>query len=128
MLALLRAAFTRGDAFLDVISGGRIAKTAKKNCPAIGHTDVDGAVTSHAQRQVQRALPLDAVVSEGAAVLQLLAREHEALPAGRNALLVMYLDLDVADSVAGLNLEGDGLAGGRLHEHLHFTAQAANQL
>ncbi len=71
---------------------------------------MDGAVTSHAQRQVQRALPLDAVVGEGAAVLQLLPREHEALPTGRNALLVLYLGFDVADSVAGLNLEGDGLA------------------
>ena len=37
-----------------------------------------------AQHQLQRALLLDIVVSEGAAVLQLLAREDEALLVGRD--------------------------------------------
>ena len=42
-----------------------------------------------AQHQLQRALLLDVVVSEGAAVLQLLAREDEALLVWRDALLVL---------------------------------------
>ena len=46
-----------------------------------------------AQHQLQRALLLDVVVSEGAAVLQLLAREDEALLVGRDALLVLERQL-----------------------------------
>ena len=48
---------------------------------------------------MQRALLLDVVVGEGAAVLQLLAREDEALLVGRNALLVLDLGLDGVDGV-----------------------------
>jgi hypothetical protein len=45
------------------------------------------------QHQVQRALLLDVVVSEGAAVLHLLAREDEALLVGANAVLVLDLGI-----------------------------------
>ncbi len=44
-----------------------------------------------AQHQVQGGLLLDVVVSEGAAVLELLARKNEALLIWGNALL--FLDL-----------------------------------
>jgi hypothetical protein len=58
--------------------------------------------------EVQRALLLDVVVGEGAAVLQLLAREDEALLVGGDALLVLDLSLDGVDGVGGLDFEGDG--------------------
>ena len=37
----------------------------------------------------------------------------------RLTFLVLDLSLDILDSVAGLNLEGDGLPRQRLHEDLH---------
>lgn len=43
-------------------------------------------------------------------------------PAGttdRLTFLILDLSLDIFDSVAGLNLEGDGLPRQRLHEDLH---------
>ena len=53
---------------------------------------------------------LDVVVRQGAAILQLLAGEDEALLVGRDALLVLDLSLDVVNRVRGLDLKGDGLA------------------
>jgi len=54
---------------------------------------------------MQRALLLDVVVGESAAVFQLLAREDEALLVGGDALLVLDLGLDV--------LRGRGRGRGR---------------
>ena len=71
---------------------------------------------------MEGALLLDVVVSEGTSVLELLPREDEALLVGRDALLVLDLGLDHVDGVRRLDLEGDGLAGKRLHENLHSTA------
>jgi hypothetical protein len=58
---------------------------------------------------VQRALLLDVVVRQRAAVLELLAREDQPLLVGRDALLVLDLGLDVLDRVRRLDLEGHGL-------------------
>ncbi len=44
---------------------------------------------AQAQDKVQRGLLLDVVVSQRAAVLQLLARKNQALLVGRDALLVL---------------------------------------
>ena len=66
---------------------------------------------AQAQHQVQRALLLDIVVSQRAAVLQLLAGKDQALLVRRNAFLVLNLRLDVVDCIAGLDLKSDGLAG-----------------
>ena len=77
---------------------------------------------------MQRRLLLDVVVSECAAVLELLARENETLLIRRNALLVLDLLLHVLDRVAGLHVERDGLARERLHEDLHAAAQAEDQV
>eukprot|EP01061_Rhynchopus_euleeides_P016682 TRINITY_DN279_c0_g1_i2.p1 TRINITY_DN279_c0_g1~~TRINITY_DN279_c0_g1_i2.p1 ORF type:complete len:221 (-),score=29.21 TRINITY_DN279_c0_g1_i2:215-877(-) len=52
------------------------------------------ATTTQTQHQVQRALLLDVVVSEGAPVLQLLPGEDQTLLVRRNALLVLDLSLD----------------------------------
>jgi hypothetical protein len=67
---------------------------------------------------VERAFLLDVVVRERAAVLELLAREDEALLVGRDALLVLDLLLDVVDRVRRLDVERDGLARERLDEDL----------
>jgi hypothetical protein len=75
------------------------------------------------KHQVQSALLLDVVVGEGAAVLKLLAGEDEALLVGGDALLVLDFSLDGVDSVGGLDLEGDGLAGECFDEHLHLKCR-----
>jgi hypothetical protein len=59
---------------------------------------------------VQGGLLLDVVVGQGAAILQLLASEDQALLVGGNALLILDLGLDIIDGVGRLNLKGDGLA------------------
>ena len=68
---------------------------------------------------MQSALLLDVVVGEGAAVLQLLAREDEALLVGGDALLVLNFGLDGIDSVGGFNLESDCFARECFNENLH---------
>ena len=68
---------------------------------------------------MQRALFLDIVVSEGAAVLQLLAREDEALLIGGDALLVLNLRLDGVNGVRGFNLKSDGFTGEGFDKYLH---------
>ena len=65
---------------------------------------------AEAEDEVQRRLLLDVVVGEGAAVLELLAREDEALLVRRDALLVLDLLLHVVDGVRGLHVERDRLA------------------
>ena len=58
---------------------------------------------------MQGGLLLDVVVGEGAAILELLASEDQALLVRGNALLVLDFALDVVDGVRGLHFEGDGL-------------------
>ena len=81
-----------------------------------------GAVLGHsateAEHQVEGRLLLDVVVGEGAAVLELLAREDETLLIGGDALLVLDLRLDHVDGVRRLHLKGDGLARESLDEDL----------
>ena len=67
--------------------------------------------TTETEHEVKGGLLLDVVVREGAAILELLAREDQALLVGGDALLVLDLGLDVVDGVGRLDLEGDGLAG-----------------
>jgi len=58
------------------------------------------ATTAKAEHQVERGLLLDVVVSQGAAILELLAGEDEALLIRGDALLVLDLLLHRGDGVA----------------------------
>ncbi|BAT08679.1 Os09g0483150, partial [Oryza sativa Japonica Group] len=78
------------------------------------------AAAAEAEHQVQRRLLLDVVVGQGAAILQLLPREDEALLVRRDTFLVLDLGLDVVDGVAALHLQRDRLPRQRLHEDLHL--------
>ncbi len=60
--------------------------------------------------EVQRTVAVDAVVAEGARVLQLLAGEGQALLLRRSAVLAQDLGLDGGDGVGWLHVERDGLA------------------
>ena len=72
--------------------------------------DEDLHATAQAQHQVQGGLLLDVVVSQGAAVLQLLAGKDQALLVRGDSLLVLDLGLDILDGVGRLHLQSDGLA------------------
>uniref|UniRef100_A0A8C3BLU9 peptidylprolyl isomerase n=1 Tax=Cairina moschata TaxID=8855 RepID=A0A8C3BLU9_CAIMO len=74
----------------------------------------------HARGSTTTGTFLDVVVGERAAVLQLLAREDQALLVGGGTFLVLDLGLDILDRVVGLHLQGDGFARQRLDEDLHL--------
>lgn len=78
------------------------------------------AAAAQAQHQVERRFFLDVVVAEGAAILELLASENQALLVGRDAFFVLDLCLDILNRVLGLDLERDCLASQRLDENLHL--------
>ena len=59
---------------------------------------------------MERALLLDIVVGESATVLQLLTGKDQTLLVGRDTLLVLDLGLHILNSIAGLHIEGNGLA------------------
>ena len=84
--------------------------------------------TTEAEHQVEGGLLLNVVVRESAAVLELHAGEDETLLVGRDALLILDLGLHVVNSVRGLDLESDGLAGESLDEDLHATAEAEHEV
>jgi len=66
-------------------------------------------------------LLLNIVVSKCLSVLELLAREDQALLIRRDALLVLNLLLHILNAVARLNIESDRLASKSLNENLHFV-------
>jgi hypothetical protein len=68
---------------------------------------------------VQGRFLLNVIVGESAAILELLTSENQALLVRRDALLILNLRLDIVNSVAGLDLQGDGLARESLDEDLH---------
>merc|ERR1712159_315493 len=86
------------------------------------------ATTPEPQDQVKRRLLLNDVIGQRAAVLELLASEDEALLVRRNPFLVLNLSLDIVDGIRRLHIEGDGLAGQRLHEDLHTSAEPQDQV
>ena len=61
-------------------------------------------------RKLERAALADAVVRDGAAVVQLLARVGQVLVAKHLAVLLLHLAFDSADGVGRLRLDCDGLA------------------
>ena len=73
-------------------------------------------------------LLLNVVVRESSAVLELLTGEDKSLLIRGDALLVLDLGLDILNSVRGLNVQGDGLAGEGLHEDLHATTESEDQV
>jgi len=58
----------------------------------------------------------------------LFPSEDEALLIGRDPLLVLDLSLDVVNGVRRFHFQRDGLAGERLHEDLHSTTKAKDEV
>jgi hypothetical protein len=66
--------------------------------------------TTEAEDKVERGFLLDVIVGKGATILKLLSSKDQTLLIRRDALLILNFRLDIVDSIAGLNLKGDGLA------------------
>merc|ERR1711972_921261 len=77
---------------------------------------------------MQSGLFLDVVIRKSTTVLQLFACEDQPLLVRWNAFLVLYFCLHVVNRVAGLDIEGDRLARQSLHEDLHATTKAQDQM
>ena len=90
--------------------------------------DEDLHTSSEAQDEMEGGLLLDVVVRESAAVLELLSGEDKTLLVRWDSLLVLDFGLDIVDGVARLDFEGDGLAGERLYEDLHSTAETEDEM
>ena len=104
---------------LDVVNGVRGLNLQGDALAGEGlHEDLHA--TTEAQDKVEGGLLLDVIVSKGAAIVELLPCEDEALLVRRDAFLVLDLSLDIVDGVRGLDLQGDSLAGEGLHEDLHL--------
>lgn len=67
--------------------------------------------STETENQVKSGFLLDVVIRKGAAVFELFSSKDQTLLIRWNTLLVLNLRLDVVDGIAGLDLEGDGLAG-----------------
>jgi hypothetical protein len=73
-------------------------------------------------------LLLDVVISQSAAILELLTSENQTLLVRGNTFLVLNLSLDVLNGVGGLNLKGNGLSSEGLDEDLHTTTETEDQV
>merc|ERR1712233_94361 len=71
---------------------------------------------------------LNVVVRKSATILELLASENQSLLIRRDSFLVLDLLLHLLDRVTSLNFKSDGLAGQSLHEDLHTTTKAKDQM
>lgn len=62
------------------------------------------------QDEVKGRLLLDVVITQSTSVLQLLSGKDKTLLIRGNSFLILDLGLDIIDSVAGLDIQCDGLA------------------
>merc|ERR1712223_2134979 len=71
---------------------------------------------------------LDVIIGQSPTVLQLLASKDQPLLIRGDSFLILNLSLDILNTVAGFNLQGDGFAGKGLHEDLHTSSQPQDQM
>ena len=117
-LLVRRDAFLVLDLGLHILDGVGLLDIEGDGLASEGlHEDLHA--TAESEHEVEGRLLLDVVVGEGAAILELLACEDEALLVGRDAFLVLDLGLHILDGVGLFDIEGDGLACKSLDEDLH---------
>merc|ERR1719195_2391643 len=84
--------------------------------------------TTEAEDEVKSGLLLDVIVREGAPILELLSGENQSLLIRRDSFLVLDLGLHVGDGVRRLHIQGDGFTRQGLHEDLHATTEAEDEM
>jgi len=77
---------------------------------------------------MKRRLLLDVVVRQSPSILKLFTSKDETLLIWRNTFLILDLGFDILNGIRGFDLKGDGLASQCLHENLHTTTEAENQM
>jgi hypothetical protein len=123
----------RGDALLvldlrlDVVNGVRRLDIKSDGLASQG-LDKDLHTTAETEHKVEGGLLLDVVVTEGAAVLELLSGKDETLLIRGDALLVLNLGFDIINGVGRLHIEGDGLASQGLDKDLHTTTETKHKV
>jgi len=115
------------DLSLDVVDGVA-GLNVESNGLASESLDEDLHTSSQAENQMESRFLLDVVVGESATVFELLTSEDKTLLIGWDTFLVLDLSLDVVDSVAGFDIESDGLAGESLDEDLHTTSESEDEV
>merc|ERR1712223_798336 len=90
--------------------------------------DKDLHTSSQPEDQMESRLFLDVIIGQRPAVLKLLASEDQPLLIRGDSFLILNLSLNILNTVAGFNLQGDGLAGQGLHEDLHASSQPKDQM
>ena len=76
--------------------------------------------TAQSEDEMERGLLLDVVVRKGSAVLELLAREDEALLVRGDALLVLDLNLDIFNGVTRFDIKRYCFTCESLYKYLHI--------
>jgi hypothetical protein len=84
--------------------------------------------TTETKHQMKSRLLLDVVIRQSTTIFQLLASEDESLLVRGNSFLVLDLGLHVVNGVRALHLKSDCLTSKSLHEDLHTSSQAKNQV
>jgi len=77
---------------------------------------------------MKRRLLLDVVVRQSPSILKLFTSKDETLLIWRNTFLILDLGFDILNGIRWFDLKGDGLASQCLHENLHTTTEAENQM
>ena len=73
-------------------------------------------------------LLLDVIVSQSAAIFELLTSENKTLLVRGNTFLILNLSFNVFDGVGRLNFKSNSLASQSLNEDLHTTTKAEHQV
>jgi len=71
---------------------------------------------------------LDVVVTEGAAIFQLLSSKDKTLLIWRNSFLVLDLGLYIVNRVRWFNIQGNGLSSQSLDKDLHSSSETEDQV
>jgi hypothetical protein len=77
---------------------------------------------------VQGGFLLDVVITQSAAIFELLSGEDKTLLIRWDSFLVLDLSLDVVDSIGWFDIKGDGLTGESLDEDLHASTKTKDQV
>ena len=84
--------------------------------------------SSKTENKVKGGLFLDVVVTQSAAIFQLLSSKDETLLVWGNAFFVLDLSFDIIDGVTRFNFKSDGLPGKCLHKNLHTSSKTENKV
>merc|ERR1712156_1314279 len=68
-------------------------------------------------------LLLDVIIGECSSIFQLLSSEDETLLVWWDTLFVLYLSLDIFNSIRRFNFKGDGLSSQGFDKNLHSSSE-----